>query len=312
MFSYLASWILPSSEQSPSSEQVLDNSECIVSSKIPSIVSSNKDLSNKDNEIKNDVILTMNDNIFIESKQIDNKNNNTIDNKEDNKNDIKINIENNIKSHNFIINEQFKELNTFSHINNTKHIIMLLDESGSMSNNREEIIHSVNKFISEQQTLDTVCIFTLATFDHKYKIIMDNVPIKNAGFIDVSNYQPLGCTSLYDAIGKTIRKYKKERDVVLIIITDGWENTSREFKKKHISDLISEYKSTYAWKFIYLASDPFLLRQGCDLNIINNPETGTRSYAVNFGELQQFVSNVLNPVILNYRKGLIKDNVLNK
>lgn len=287
MLSYLTSWILPSSDQ------VIDNSNNINSIENPSI----------SNEIKNDIILTMNDNIFIESKKSDNKIDTNIDNK--------THIENDIRPHNnFIINNEFKELNN-DHISN-KHIIMLVDESGSMSNNREEIIQSVNKFISEQQTLDTACTFTLSTFDHKYKIIMDNILIKDATPIDVSIYQPLGCTSLYDAIGKTIRKYKNEREVVLIIVTDGWENTSREFKKKNISDLISEYKNKHSWKFIYLASDPFLLSQGCDLNITNNPENGTTSCAVNFGDMKQFVTTVLNPVILNYRKGLIKDIVLNK
>ena len=197
--------------------------------------------------------------------------------------------------------EENKEVNISNQIN---HIVILLDESGSMGNNRSEIINAINILIDDQKQYSDNCKLSLICFDHKYNVINDSVHISEAKHLDFSLYQPFGCTALYDAIGKTITKLKNEQNVFFIIITDGWENSSREYSKKNIAELVNEHKDKTKnnWKFIYLASEQFLLKQSIELNITDDINNNTYNVAFDFNQIEKVFKDTVIPFLKDLRK----------
>ena len=136
-------------------------------------------------------------------------------------------------------------------------IVMLLDSSGSMNNIRDDVIGSVNSFVEQQQKqkLDDKATFSLAQFDSKMRWIWDNVPLAQVKSLVAKDYVVNGGTALLDSIGDTIARHDNDRDVVLVICTDGQDNESRRFSQKQIKELLARKKADAGWDVIYLSCD---------------------------------------------------------
>jgi len=153
------------------------------------------------------------------------------------------------------------------------HIICVLDRSGSMSGIMKDSIGGFNTFLQQQRELPDEATITVALFDDKYELLYDNVDIKEVRDITDKEWFPRGTTALYDAIGKTINNDKalikkmKKKDrpnkVLVCVVTDGYENASKEFNLDNIKTLISDCEKD-DWNFIYLAAnqDAFDVGQG--------------------------------------------------
>ncbi len=185
------------------------------------------------------------------------------------------------------------------------HIIMILDESGSMGSIRNDIIGSVNTFINEQKELkkdNTTFTFvkfsTLVSYNYEKKLLSDVPELLS------NDYKPNGNTALYDAIGSTINKYADEKNVCMLIVTDGEENSSREFDHKKITELIDNKKNS-DWKFIYLSADLSTAKQGAKIGIYTSDagchNTSCNNAAVGYRELSSNIAFNCNNVIKEYR-----------
>jgi hypothetical protein len=92
------------------------------------------------------------------------------------------------------------------------------------------------------------------------RLIVDALPIEKVSDIAPEDYVPCCCTPLYDAVGNTITRIHGKvegRDDVAVsvtIITDGYENASREFSGKAVKALIDAYKNE-GWLFAYIGAD---------------------------------------------------------
>jgi hypothetical protein len=72
-------------------------------------------------------------------------------------------------------------------------------------------------------------------------------------------------TALFDALGTIIQKTgerlaripESERParVVFVIITDGAENSSREYTSNQIKEIIQHQSEAYNWQFVYLGAN---------------------------------------------------------
>lgn len=150
-------------------------------------------------------------------------------------------------------------------------IICVLDRSGSMSGIIDDAIGGFNTFLKEQQQEDTPATMTVALFDDNYELIYDNVDIKEVTPMTSKIWSPRGMTALNDAIGKTIstvraehaKMKKKERpDKVLVcIVTDGFENCSKEYTNESIKELTKKCEKKN-WSFVYLAADQDAFEEG--------------------------------------------------
>jgi Mg-chelatase subunit ChlD len=132
-------------------------------------------------------------------------------------------------------------------------IVMIVDESGSMSTIRNDIIGSINTFITEQQkekcTIPTT--FTLIKFSYDATTVINNKELNEIKTLGENDYVPRGGTALFDAIGGTIEKWNKMKNVLMVIVTDGEENESKFYTKNEITKMIEDKKINNGWTYVY-------------------------------------------------------------
>ena len=131
-------------------------------------------------------------------------------------------------------------------------VSLILDESGSMSSCKQETINGFNEYIQSLRKQNVK--FSLTKFSDDCEIIYNNKDIKDVKELNEVDYQPYGMTALYDAIGNTVSATKSEDKVLIVILTDGDENASEEYKKEAIAKLIKE-KEKKGWTFVYLGAN---------------------------------------------------------
>lgn len=160
-------------------------------------------------------------------------------------------------------------------------INVILDKSGSMFKIAEDTVGMFNNFLEEQKKGLDYAELSLIQFDSFYEKIYIGKPIKKCPpLILGETYKTGSMTALYDAIGKTIdetNKYinslsrrKIPKKVLFVIITDGEENNSKEFKKDIIKRMIDNQKEIYNWDFIFLGVDIDAYNEGSKFGMSNN------------------------------------------
>ena len=122
--------------------------------------------------------------------------------------------------------------------------LIILDESGSMSGVTQQTINgcneTINTIISSQKDYpDTqehfVSIYAFQSGGRPSRYIIKNMPSDKVKHITHEDYEPYGCTPLFDAVGSTLADLKKHTQNLenavgcITIITDGEENSSKEF-----------------------------------------------------------------------------------
>jgi uncharacterized protein YegL len=157
---------------------------------------------------------------------------------------------------------------------NLTDITVVMDRSTSMASCKEESVRGINKFVEEQQGLPGEATFTLVKFDNTYEIEYDGVNIKDVKSIDLI---PQGCTAMLDAVGKAInetgarlRSMSEEKRpglVVFVILTDGQENSSLEFNRDQIKEMIDLQTKKYSWEFTFLGANQDACFEGASIGI---------------------------------------------
>jgi len=149
------------------------------------------------------------------------------------------------------------------------HIICIVDKSGSMSGLQNDVIGSFNRFIDEQRELSTEANkakVTLNLFNESSNFIYLKSDITEVVGLDKGTYVPRGGTALYDAIGHTINKLINKKRAIVLIHTDGEENSSKVYNKELIKQLVKQ-KTEEGWKFIFFGANIDASSVGNALNI---------------------------------------------
>jgi uncharacterized protein YegL len=156
-------------------------------------------------------------------------------------------------------------------------LIIVLDKSGSMSSVADDTIGGFNTMIAEQKKIAGEIKVTLALFDDEYELVHDGIPIQDIKELTAETYLPGGWTALLDAVGKTIdsvgaRLTKTPEDerpskVILAILTDGGENSSKEYQQQAIADKIKHQTEKYQWQFLFLGANQDAFAAGGDLGV---------------------------------------------
>ena len=144
-------------------------------------------------------------------------------------------------------------------------LVFILDKSGSMSGLETDTIGGYNSMLERQKAIEGECHITTVLFDNNYELLHDRIDIRAVSPITEKEYQVGGSTALLDAIGMTIHKignaqkhttddYRAEK-VMFVIITDGEENSSREYTAEKIKTQIERQKKNYGWEFIFLGAN---------------------------------------------------------
>lgn len=148
---------------------------------------------------------------------------------------------------------------------NKTDMTLILDKSGSMEIIRTDTIGGYNTFLKEQQETPGECDFSLVMFDTNYDFVYQGRPIKEVHGLSEKTYRPSGSTALLDAVGRSIHEAGNRLDklteadkpekVIMVIITDGQENFSREYTKDQIKKMIEHQEKQYSWSFMYLGAN---------------------------------------------------------
>jgi uncharacterized protein YegL len=159
---------------------------------------------------------------------------------------------------------------------NLTEIVMIVDRSGSMESIKDDAQGGFNSFIEEQKKLPGEAALTLVQFDTEYETVHENKPLK-----DVPPYTlvPRGWTALLDALGMTIAKVgerlaktpeeQRPGKVLVVIITDGQENSSKEYTKEKVFEAVSHQREKYKWEFQFLAANQDAIQAGASISIYN-------------------------------------------
>ncbi len=137
--------------------------------------------------------------------------------------------------------------------------IFLLDKSGSMEERLDDTIGGFNAFVRQQIPLGGT--LSLYTFSDTVKCEYLNLDIDKVPMLTKETYIPHGSTALFDSMGHILKKHDKETGT-FVVLTDGFENSSRTYTKTHIKDLISYSKLD----IMYVGSD---IEQANDVGITN-------------------------------------------
>lgn len=177
-------------------------------------------------------------------------------------------------------------------------IVVVLDRSGSMSSISKSTVEGFNTFLMEQQNAQGEAYITLVQFDDQYEVNYKSIPVKEAmNLVDRETFIPRGSTALYDAIGKTINELDTTRDVVFVIITDGYENSSREFRADAIKKIIENQENEKGWKFIYMGANQNAITTGAQFGMRSDNSV---TYAADAEHVKIAYMNVSNN-LSNYR-----------
>jgi hypothetical protein len=171
-------------------------------------------------------------------------------------------------------------------------IICVLDRSGSMQSIQDDAIGGFNAFIASQRRQPEPALVTLELFDDRHERIYEAMPIDEIDLLDRSTFVPRGSTALLDAIGRALANaYVRINDldpedrpsgVIVAILTDGEENSSREFSYPEIAELIAKRRRKDGWEFVYLAANQDAIASAAKLAISKDDAfafTATRSGA---------------------------------
>lgn len=144
-------------------------------------------------------------------------------------------------------------------------IICILDRSGSMQSLAGDVIGGYNSFLEKQRQEKGTAEVTTILFDDQYEKISSAVDLNQAEDLTSAIYYARGNTALMDAVGRTITETlgQMEKDnvcpakrrVLIMIMTDGLENASKEYNKARVKSLIEATKSDYNWNYVFIGAN---------------------------------------------------------
>ena len=147
--------------------------------------------------------------------------------------------------------------------------LLIVDASSSMNPLTKSTISGVNEQIDSIKQLEKE--FPNQKYNMSFIHFSDSVTIEYSDrkssaleHISESNYRCSGMTALLDAIGVGVRNLNEkigdkiasgEAAAVVVIITDGEENASREFDGSKVKSMIEELQATNRWTFTFVGAN---------------------------------------------------------
>lgn len=198
---------------------------------------------------------------------------------------------------------------------NLTEVICIIDASGSMNHLATDTVGGFNSFIEKQKQDEGETRVTLVTFDSNVKTHYEQKDVNEVEQLTVNDYMMGGMTSLLDAIGMTLtnvgnRLAKTAEDdkpskVIVMITTDGQENSSREYRRDKIKEMIKEQTDKYSWQFLFAGANIDSVAEAGSLGIDSN-------FAVNYTHTGRGVGSVYNSlsaVTSLSKKGAVADDM---
>jgi uncharacterized protein YegL len=167
-------------------------------------------------------------------------------------------------------------------------VMLLVDRSGSMQSIRASAEDGINEFINSLKHAEGKRTIRIAQFDYDYTEGMRYTtvcPSTAPAAVRRFGLSPRGGTPLLDAMGKSIIEFGEELAalpedqrpgvVIFAVMTDGYENSSREFTWAQIKEMVQRQESDYGWQVVYLGANQDAFEVGEKLGV---PAHNTMTY----------------------------------
>jgi uncharacterized protein YegL len=159
---------------------------------------------------------------------------------------------------------------------NYRHVCLIIDRSGSMRKVEADMNGGIRQFMEEQAQVPKRTSVSLYQFDTEHDTVLDFQPL-TAGVLGEWKLIPRGGTALLDAVGAAVvrtgeklasmAEEQRPSEVVIMIVTDGHENSSREYQLPEIKEMITRQREDYDWVFMFLGADQDAFETGGTIGI---------------------------------------------
>lgn len=159
-------------------------------------------------------------------------------------------------------------------------LVIILDASSSMGGIWKEGIDGLIELVNKQRGLPGRQALTIRKFATSVEPpCMQARPIEQVEEHELRRLlgQPGGMTALYDGVGLTIQdvgtrlasqpEEKRPAAVLICILTDGQENSSRKYKGAQVKQMVEHQRERYGWQFIYLGANQDAAFAAADIGI---------------------------------------------
>lgn len=151
-------------------------------------------------------------------------------------------------------------------------IEFIIDESGSMGSVVDATISGFQSFLDEQKAAQGSALLSLTKFEGS-NLVTPYVDLDVNLVLPLTRltFVPAGGTNLRDALGSRVRNVEERikswtspPQVLVVLLTDGQDNTSREYSTPQVRDMIAAHEAK-GWTFVYLGSDSRALEVAQDM-----------------------------------------------
>lgn len=156
-------------------------------------------------------------------------------------------------------------------------VVFILDMSGSMGSLATDTIGGFNAMIEDQKKDPGETYVTTVLFNHHYDVIHNHILVEEVPQMTKNEYFPFGATALLDAVGYTIDNVgerladtpedERPEKVIFVITTDGYENSSSDYTKTKVKEMIEHQQSKYSWVFMFLGANMDAVNEASSLGI---------------------------------------------
>lgn len=165
-------------------------------------------------------------------------------------------------------------------------IVVVLDRSGSMHSIKTDMEGGFEKFMQDQAAAPGKCRVSLYQFDQEYQVVYEDRAAKDCLELELV---PRGVTALFDGIGKTLARVeerhallpgkKRPGTVVVLVITDGQENASREWDLVGVKKAIKSAEDR-GWDLVFLAANATAFTEGASLQFKSTYNAGASGQSI--------------------------------
>lgn len=152
-------------------------------------------------------------------------------------------------------------------------LLFIIDRSGSMGMIKDDMEGGINGVLEEQKKLPGEVTVDVAYFDNVLSYDEKFLSLASASI----EIKPRGMTALHDAIvsstttfGAALSQLPEEDrpgTVLVIIVTDGYENASREAKITDVKNVITQQQDVYGWQFLFLGANQDAVETGASFGL---------------------------------------------
>jgi len=145
------------------------------------------------------------------------------------------------------------------------HITYVIDKSGSMNPLVADVIGGFNKFLEDQKREPGKATLSLIMFSTVVSSRCCMTDINKVEPLTTSTYEPGGGTALLDAVSEAIERTgqdlrtlpedKRPEKVMVLIMTDGEENSSKFITRDALASKIRHQERKYSWNFVFVGAN---------------------------------------------------------